>query len=177
MFRGRFQAERIRIMAAVHSIYNEFGLLTPETTLERATALNNALQCLWRKATEAQKTELDPVISGFVDYFDHLRNSFWARLTEYGEIQGWEEKYQALLNKFSLEQGKSLECPVIVPGETPFVIPESVSVEATRAIKEAEATGDRLTADLKRATRNMIILSMGTAIVAGGIVWWITRKR
>lgn len=164
-------------MASVRPQNNEFGLLTPETTLNRANDLNNAYQCLWRAATASQKEELDPVLNGFVNYYDKLHDSFFARFTEYGEMQKWEAEYGRLLKKFSEEQNKYIQCPAIMPGETPLVIPDEIEIEAEEAIKEAEKKGEELTKDLKNTTRNMFIYSTLSAILGGGVIWFFTRKK
>lgn len=164
-------------MASVQPNNNEFGLLTPETTLNRANDLNNAYQCLWRAATGSQKEELIPVLDGFVAYYDKLRDSFFARFTEYGEIQKWEAEYGRLLKKFSEEQNTYIQCPAIMPGEAPFVIPKEIEIEAEGAIKEAEKKGEELTEDLKKTTRNMFIYSTLSAVLGGAIIWLFTRKK
>lgn len=164
-------------MASVQPHNNEFSLLTPETTLDRANKLNNAFQCLWRAATGEQKKELDSVLKGFVEYYGQLRDSFWSRFTEYGEIQKWELEYARLLKKFSEEKHEYIQCPAIMAGEPPLIIPKEIKVEADEAIKKAEVTGEQLTADLKKTTRNMFIYSTISALLGGAVIWFFIRKK
>lgn len=113
---------------------SSLDLLTPETTLARATNLNNAFQLLWRNASPIQKQKLNPVMDGYTSYYNKLRDNLITRLTEYGELEQWEMKYQQLRDQFEFE-GSKITAPVVVPGTTPG---RSVEVRAPESEKKAE---------------------------------------
>jgi hypothetical protein len=137
------------------------GLLTPEETLKRATHLNNSFQLLWRNANAKQKKELDPIMAGWVAYFNKLRTSWVARTTEYGELAGWEKEYQKYWNKFQAE-GTKITAPVIVAGKPPGTVAVDIPKED---IEES----------LKRAGTWVIALGTLGALGVGWLLWRMRR--
>jgi len=142
------------------------GLLTPEETLNRATRLNNSFQLLWRNATAAQKKELDPVMAGWIPYFNRLRDSWVARTTEYGELNKWEKIYQQLWDKFKA-QGTKITAPVIVPGTTPG----DVQVQLPSK-KEMEDTEKRI----QRVGAGLIAAGAVATLGVGWLLWRMRRR-
>lgn len=144
---------------------SSLDLLTPETTLARATDLNNAFQLLWRNATAAQKKRLNPVIDGYVTYYNKLKNNLVVRLTEYGELEQWEAKYQQIRDQFERE-GINVTAPVIVAGQSAGSY-KVATPDISKATEKAQETSDDI-------TKAMYVVGGIAAVL---FVWYLLKKK
>ena len=144
------------------------GLLTSETTLERAAKINNDFQLLWRDSRVQPKLrkELDVIMSGWVDYYNRLKNSYWSRMTEYGELSWWERKYNQFRNKVQAAGVKVTAPPLAVskvPGDVQLKPP--TEEELQKIEEQAKKVGTMLIAGASVA-----------ALGVGWILWRMGRK-
>lgn len=147
-------------------VIESFGLLTPETTQERGRRLYVAWDKLYRDANDSQKKRITNDYNGYLQYYGSLVNSLVARLTEYGELEAWEKRYQGWLDTFTKE-GLSTSAPTIVGGKAPGT---SVDVNIPQA-KEASEKAKEGMEELKRAL--YVLGGIGAAF----LLWKLLKKK
>lgn len=139
--------------------------------LDRANALNNAFQSLWKQATYEQKLILDPYMDGFVRDYNRWRDSTFPGLlqyTEYGKIEEWEKTYSKLREQFKAERA-----PVITPGKV--FVPEEIKV-VTPTKKETKETVEIAIKSIWDKVKTPLLITSGVVMLGtAGYIYYRSK--
>jgi len=169
------------------------GLLTPQTTMDRA----RALEYRWARLSDAvthqqnqqrlqrQWKELQPERVGWVQYYLRLKSNAIARVSEYGELEEWERRFMALRTKFANEGLDVSAVPTLAVGSTPgkVVIPEQVEVQVDpgdtpeQIRQKAQEASEQFVADLGRLAGRIALYGAGVLLVGAGVLWAVNRSK
>jgi hypothetical protein len=134
----------------------ELGLLTPETTLQHATLVNNGflrLEAVVRNTPLGAK--FGPIYAEWREYYNKLRGNYFRRLVEFGGVKAWETR----LNVLRVDAANA-----------------GLDVSAVPIIKDGKIYKEAplVTTSKKGAGNVLPLLGIGAALA--GLLWFINRR-